>query len=494
MRSDKIKKSIERVPNRALLYATGITKNSLKKPFIGVCSSFTDLVPGHVGMRDLERVIEQGVSAGGGKPFIFCVPGICDGIAMGHFGMRYSLPSRDLIADMIESTTNAHALDGLVLLTNCDKITPGMLIAAGRLNIPCIVVTAGPMHSGHYAGRRLSLVKDTFEAVGQRQAGKINDTELENFCENACPAQGSCQGLYTANTMACVTEAMGLSLTGCATSLAGFAKKKRIAYESGEKICELVKKNITTRKIMTKNGFENAIVIDMALGGSTNTALHIPAIAHACDIKIDLELFDKISKKTPHITSLQPGGEYMMEDLEYAGGIPAVLNRVQKLLKDNITVNGTSIKKIAAKAHIMDPNLVRPLNNPIHKEGGIAVLKGNLAPYGCVVKQSAVAKEALRFIGKAKCFDSEESANKAVFGRKIKAGDVAVIRYEGPKGGPGMPEMLAATASLVGQGLGEKVALLTDGRFSGGTKGVCVGHISPEAAMGGEIALIKDGD
>jgi len=494
MRSDQTKKGTKRAPNRALLYATGVEKKQMKKPFIGIASSFTDIIPGHAGMRDLERHIEHGICAGGGAPFVFGVPGVCDGIAMGHSGMKFSLPSRELIADCIETVAQAHQMDGLVLLTNCDKITPGMLIAAGRLNIPSIIVTAGPMRSGMLNCEKLSLVRNTFEAVGKYQAGKITKEELSAYEMEACPGSGSCQGMYTANTMACISEALGMSLQGCATALEGTAKKKRIAYLSGEKICDLVKKDLTPRKIMTMNAFENAIRVDMVLGGSTNTVLHIPAVAHACDLKISLELFDKLSKTTPHLTNMRPGGNDMMEDLDFAGGIPAVLHEIKGKIKPNPTVTGKNIADIAKENKTCNPKVIRSTKNAYHKEGGIAILKGNLAPQGSVVKQSAVSSEMMKFTGKAVCFSSEEDAQKAIDNRKVKKGDVVVIRYEGPRGGPGMREMLSPTSAIVGQGLATSVALITDGRFSGGTRGPCIGHISPEAAEGGPIGLIKNGD
>jgi len=494
MRSTTIKKGIERVPHRALLYATGIPKSQMKKPFIGVATSFTDIIPGHIGMRDLERFIEKGIHAGGGYPFFFGIPGICDGIAMGHTGMHYSLPSRELIADMVESITQAHQLDGLVLLTNCDKITPGMLMAAARINIPSIVVTAGPMISGHLRGKRLSLVNDTFEAIGKYKKGLIKDDELEALEMCACPGAGSCQGMYTANTMACVTESLGMSLPRCATALAVSADKRRIAFASGERIVELVKKNITPRKIMTRKAFENAIMVDLALGGSTNTVLHIPAIAHDAGVNLPLETFDVLSKKTPHLCNMLPGGEHYLEDLDWAGGIPALMNRLKKKLNDNMTVSGRRIFDIAGSAEVINENVIMPLDKPYHKEGGIAILRGNLAPDGAVVKQSAVSKNMMRFEGKAKVFNSEEEGMKAILNGKIKSGDVVVIRYEGPKGGPGMREMLSPTATIAGMGLSESVALITDGRFSGGTRGPCIGHISPEAMEGGVIGILKDGD
>ena len=494
MKSDRAKKGLERMPNRALLYATGLSASVMGKPFIGVASSFTDLIPGHVGMRRLERFIERGVSAGGGVPFIFGVPGICDGIAMGHSGMKYSLASRELIADMVETVCKAHQLDGLICLTNCDKITPGMLMGLARLNIPSIVVTAGPMISGSYNFERRSLVRDTFEAIGRFKNGKIKKEELEGLELCACPAQGACQGLYTANSMACLTETLGMSLPGCGTALAGTAKKERLAYESGVKAVNLVRRNILPRNIMTPKAFENAIRMDMAIGGSTNTVLHLMAIAHETGKDLKLELFDKISRNTPHITSLRPGGEYFMEDLEYAGGIPAVMKRLRQVLNSVHTVSDKTINQIAGEGTIVNEDVIRSLKNPYHKEGGIFILKGNLAPEGAVVKQSAISKKNMRFNGTAKTFDSEEQAMSAIMQRKIKKGDCIVIRYEGPKGGPGMREMLSPTAAIAGIGLGEDVALITDGRFSGGTRGISVGHISPEAKAGGPIAAIRTGD
>jgi dihydroxy-acid dehydratase len=494
VRSDRAKKGLERVPNRALVYATGVSKSGMKKPWIGIANSYTNLIPGHVDMRPLAEAITNGIYAGGGQAFEFGIPGICDGIAMGHRGMHYSLPSRELIADCVESVAQAHALDGLVLLTACDKITPGMLIAAGRLDIPCIIVTAGPMFAGRHNMIRRSLVRDTFEALASHRAGKINAEELECLEMESCPGAGACQGLYTANTMACLSEAMGISLPGSGTSLAVSAKKKRIAFESGEKAVELVRKNITARKILTSNAIYNAVVMDNALGGSTNTVLHIPAIAHAAGVDIKLELFDQVSKKTPHITNLRPGGEFFMEDFDWAGGVQAALHVLRNKIKSNPTVSGKNIKALARDGKVCDHNIIRSLNKPYHKEGGMAILKGNLAPNGCVVKQSAVSPKCMKFKGKAVVFESEEAAMKAIMARKIKSGQVIVVRYEGPKGGPGMREMLSPTAAIAGLGLGESVALITDGRFSGGTRGACIGHISPEAAEGGPIAIVEDGD
>ncbi|MBO1225535.1 MAG: dihydroxy-acid dehydratase [Candidatus Scalindua sediminis] len=494
MRSDTIKCGIERVPARALLYATGLTKEDMEKPFIGIASSFTDLIPGHVHMRRLEREIEKGIYAAGGVSFIFGVPGICDGIAMGHKGMNYSLASRELIADLIECVTNAHCLDGLVLLTNCDKITPGMLMGAARIDVPAIVVTAGPMISGRHKMQKLSLVRDTFEAVGRKQKGEIDDEELESLEMEACPGPGSCQGMYTANTMACVTEALGMSLPGCAAALAISADKDRIAYNSGQKIVNLSKEDVSCRKIMTRDAFENAILIDMALGGSTNTCLHIPAMANEADINIELDLFDEISKRVPQITNLRPGGEYFMEDFFYAGGIPAVMKRLGDDLNDCMTVSGFKIREIARQAKVYDEDIIRTKQNAYSKEGGIAVLHGNIAPDGAVIKQSALSDDMMVFKGSAKVFECEEDAMQAIMDKKVPQGSVVIIRYEGPRGGPGMKEMLSPTAALVGMGMDNSVALITDGRFSGGTRGPCIGHVSPEAMVGGPLALIEDGD
>ncbi|MBN2093702.1 dihydroxy-acid dehydratase [candidate division KSB1 bacterium] len=494
MRSNQTKVGIERTPNRALLFATGITREAMDSPFIGVASSFSDIVPGHVGMRDLERAIENGVHRAGGTPFVFGTPAICDGIAMGHSGMKYSLPSRELIADIVESMANAHRLDGLVLLTNCDKITPGMLMAAGRLNIPAIVVTAGPMWSGRLRGKRLSLVRDTFEAVGQYMAGNIPLEELEALEMEACPGCGSCQGLYTANTMACLTEVLGMSLPGCGTGIAGSATKKRLAFMSGQIVVNMVHKNLAPSQIMTFEAFKNAIRLDMALGGSTNTILHLTAIAHEVGIPLPLDLFDEISKDTPHLTSLRPGGDYFMEDLEFAGGIPAVMKVLGEKLYDTLTVTGQTVQENLKATSLFKNEVIHSLSNPVHPTGGIAVLKGSLAPNGCVVKQSAVSEKMMEFEGIARVFDSEETAMQAITSGQIKAGEVIIIRYEGPQGGPGMREMLSPTSALIGMGLGESVALITDGRFSGGTRGPCIGHVSPEAMAGGPIALVQDGD
>jgi dihydroxy-acid dehydratase len=495
MRSDLIKKGLERTPHRALLKGTGMPNSALEMPFIGVATSFTDLIPGHVGMRDLERFIEKGVHTGGGYALFFGIPGVCDGIAMGHKGMHYSLPTRELIADMVESVAEAHRLDGLVLLTNCDKITPGMLMAAARLDIPCIVVTAGPMMSGRGNGeRRYSFVTDTFEAMARYKAGVIDAKELQVCEDNACPGMGSCQGLFTANTMAILTETLGMSLPRCGTALAVSALKRRIAFASGEKIVELVNNNVTPRSIMTRAAFENAIRVDLALGGSSNTVLHLLAIAREAGVDLPLETFDLLAKDTPQIASMNPAGEHFMEDLDAAGGVAGVLKQLGDKIIDTPTVFGLSTHQLAASIENVDDTVIRSTSNPVKQEGGIAVLFGNIAPKGAVVKQSGVSAAMMQFEGTARCFDAEEQAMAAIMEGKIVSGDVVVIRYEGPKGGPGMREMLAPTAAIMGMGLGDSVALITDGRFSGGTRGPCIGHISPEAAEGGPIALIKDGD
>jgi dihydroxy-acid dehydratase len=494
-RSDAITKGFERTPHRALLKSTGVPDGQMDRPFIGIASSFTDLIPGHTGMRDLERFIEKGVHTGGGYSFIFGIPGVCDGIAMGHKGMHYSLPTRELIADMVESIAEAHRLDGLVLLTNCDKITPGMLMAAARLDIPCIVVTAGPSLTGAGRdGRRFSFVTDTFEAMGQYKAGVIDEKQLFECEESACPTAGSCQGMFTANTMAVLTETLGMSLPRCGTASAVSSLKRRIAFASGERIVGLVRDQITPRQILTRAAFENAIRVDLALGGSSNTVLHLLAIAHEAKIPLPLELFDELGKTTPQLAHMNPGGPNFMEDLDTAGGVLAVLYQLRGQINDNPTLLGPSITELIASVAEVDEDVVRPVSSPIRPEGGLAVLKGNLAPQGAIVKQSGVSEKMMTFSGRARCYNSEEDAMAALLAGEIVPGDVVVIRYEGPKGGPGMREMLAPTATLMGLGLGDSVALITDGRFSGGTRGPCIGHISPEAAQGGPIALVRDGD
>ncbi len=495
MRSDMITKGLERTPHRALLKATGLPQSQMDRPFIGVATSFTDLIPGHVGMRDLERFIEKGIHSGGGYAQFFGIPGVCDGIAMGHKGMHYSLPTRELIADMVESVAEAHRLDGLVLLTNCDKITPGMLMAAARLNIPCLVVTAGPMMSGQGRhGRSYSFVTDTFEAMARYKAGVIDAKELQQCEDNACPGMGSCQGLFTANTMAILTETLGMSLPRCGTAPAVTAMKRRIAFASGERIVSMVHEDLKPRDIMTREAFENAIRVDVALGGSSNTVLHLLAIAREAGVDLPLETFDILAKQTPQLASMNPAGQHFMEDLDVGGGVSGVLKQLGDKIHDCQTAFGLTTLQLAASIENVDEEVIRPLSNPVKPEGGIAVLFGSIAPKGAVVKQSGVSDAMMTFTGRARCFDSEEKAMAALMGGEVKAGDVVVIRYEGPKGGPGMREMLAPTAALMGLGLGDSVALITDGRFSGGTRGPCIGHISPEAAEGGPIALIEDGD
>lgn len=496
MKSDEIKKGIARTPHRGLLFAAGVSKEGLKRPFIGIASSFSDLVPGHVGMRDLERQIEKGIHSGGGQSFIFGTPAICDGIAMGHSGMRYSLPSRDLIADCVESVAAAHQLDGLVLLSNCDKITPGMILGALRLNIPTIIVTAGPMLDGCSKGDKLTMIKGSFEAVGKFRAGEITEERLHEMEEESCPSAGSCQGLYTANTMACLTEVMGLSLPFCATSSAVSSKKRRIAFESGMKIVDLVQNDIKPLDLVTKDSVRNAIIVDLALGGSTNSVLHLLAIANQAGVDVTLKDFEELSFKIPQIIKLDPSASATMSDFHNAGGIPGAFKTIWNKspeFKNAKTVSGYTVEEIAGGAWV-DENVVKSYEKPVTDKPGLGILHGNLAEDGAVIKVSGVDESCYVFEGVAVPFDSEEAAMAALESDEIKAGDVIVIRYEGPKGGPGMREMLAPTSLLVGKGLGTTAALITDGRFSGGTRGICVGHISPEAACGGTLALVEKGD
>ena len=486
MKSDNIKSGISRTPHRGLLMATGVSRKNMNAPFIGIASSFSDLVPGHIGMRDLERQIEKGIHTAGGQSFIFGVPAICDGIAMGHSGMRYSLPSRDLIADCVESVACAHQLDGIVLLSNCDKITPGMLIVALRLNIPAIIVTAGPMLDGECENHhKLTMVTGSFEAVGKFRKGEITEGELLKLEEASCPSAGACQGMYTANTMACLTEVMGMSLPYCATASAVSAQKRRIAFESGMEILKLVENDIKPSDIITRESLRKAIIADLALGGSTNTFLHILAIANAGEIDITLKDFEELSQKVHQIVKLNPSSTLTMTDFHNAGGIPALL--------EALNPSPYPLPQGAREIY-RDKEIIPDYDKSTYTQAGLAVLYGNLAKDGCVIKTSGVAPECYSFEGNAKTFDSEEAAMSALENDEIKEGDVIVIRYEGPKGGPGMREMLAPTSLLVGKGLGKKCALITDGRFSGATRGICVGHICPEAANGGEIALIKNGD
>ncbi|AKB28973.1 Dihydroxy-acid dehydratase [Methanosarcina siciliae C2J] len=498
MRSDIIKEGPERAPNRSLLKATGVTDSEMKKPFIAVVNSWNDIIPGHMHLNKLAEAVKAGIRNAGGVPFEFHTVGVCDGIAMGHEGMKYSLPSREIIEDTIELMVKAHQFDGMVLIPSCDKIVPGHLMAAGRLDIPAIVVTGGPMLPGYVDDNYRDLISVS-EGVGAYSAGKISETELKRLEDISCAGAGSCAGMFTANTMACMTEALGLSLPGCATAHAVDAKKVRIAKESGERIVELVKENLTPRKIVTHKSFENAMMVDMAVGGSTNTTLHLPALAHEFGLKLPLEAFDELSRTTPHLISLRPGGPNFILHFDRAGGVEAVMQRLaSKLHLDQLTVNGKTIGENLDELEIVNPKLnkeiIATLENPIHAEGGIAVLKGSLAPDGSVVKQAAVDPKMHVHTGPAKVYDCEEDAMKSILAGDVKPGDIVVIRYEGPKGGPGMREMLAATAALGGRGLLESVALVTDGRFSGGTRGPCIGHVSPEASDSGPIALVKDGD
>ena len=496
MKSDAIKEGMAHAPHRALLYAGGLSDKNIKKPFIGIASSFSDLVPGHAGMRDLERQIEKGIHSNGGQAYIFGTPAICDGIAMGHSGMRYSLPSRDLIADCVEAVAAAHQLDGLVLLTNCDKITPGMLIAALRLNIPAIIVTAGPSLEGQCKGETLTFIRGSSEAVGRYRAGEITAEKLCEMEHYACPTFGACQGLYTANTLACLTEVMGMSLEGCATASAVSSKKRRIAFDSGYTIVDLVRENICPKDIITRDSLRNAIVVDLALGGSTNSILHLLAIANSAGINLTLDDFEELSFKIPQIIKLDPSSTLTMTDLDNAGGISGALKTIwghSNELKNTINLAGQTIEQ-RAKGAWVNNEVIKPFDNPITKNPGLAILHGNLAPLGAVVKISGVDESVFEFEGTARVYEREEDAMKGIETDEVVAGDVVVIRNEGPKGGPGMREMLAPTSLLVGKGLGKSCALITDGRFSGGTRGLCIGHICPEAPEGGIIGLIKNGD
>ncbi len=496
MESRKVNKGLERAPHRSLFKALGFIEEEFEKPLIGVASAFSEIVPGHKHLRDVAEAVKQGVRMAGGVPVEFPVIGVCDGIAMGHEGMRYSLASRELIADSIEAMASAHCFDGLVLVPNCDKIVPGMLMAAARLNLPAILVSGGPMLAGKHNGSAIDL-SGVFEAVGRVKAGTMTEEELEEFEDNACPGCGSCSGMYTANSMNCMTEALGMALPGNGTIPAVYAERLRLAKKTGMKIMELVGKNLLPRDIMTRKKFENALAVDMALGCSTNTVLHLTAISHEAEISIDLKRINEISERTPNLCRLSPAGPHHVEDLHRAGGIPAVMAELAKsnlIHPDEITVSEVPVRELLKNARIKDPDVIAPIDKPKSEKGGIAVLWGNLAPDGGVVKKSAVCPGMMVHKGPARVFDGEEDAIEAILGGRINHGDVVVIRYEGPKGGPGMREMLSPTSALVGMGLDGTTALITDGRFSGATKGSAIGHVSPEASEGGPIALVEDGD
>mgnify|MGYP000861110053 FL=1 len=496
MNSDRIKKGVSRAPHRSLLYALGLDEEDIKKPIIGIANAANDIIPGHKHLDQICEEVKNGIYSAGGTPVAFSTIGVCDGIAMGHEGMRYSLASRELIADSIEIMARAHQFDGLVLIPNCDKIVPGMIMAALRLNIPAIIVSGGPMLAGRHKGQALNL-QNMFEAVGAVNAGKMTEEELRELEMQACPGVGSCSGMFTANSMNCLTEVMGLALPGNGTIPAVFAERKRLARQTGRKIMELVNKDIRPLDIFTEKTIENALTLDMALGCSTNTVLHLPAIVHEAGLDFDLQLINKLSTRVPHICSLAPAGEHHIEDLYYAGGIQGVMKILAEgdlLHLDELTVTGKTIRENLQEVRDIDYNVIRPLDNPYHQEGGLAVLTGNIAPDGAVVKQAAVAEEMLVHEGPARVFRGEEAAIEAISAGKIKPGDVVVITHEGPRGGPGMREMLAPTATLMGMGLDDSVALITDGRFSGATRGAAIGHVSPEAVAGGSIGIIEEGD
>ena len=496
MRSDNVTKGSERAPNRSLFYALGYTPEELERPLIGVVSAYSEIVPGHMNLDKIADAVKAGVEMAGGTPILIPAIGVCDGIAMGHVGMKYSLASRELICDSVETMLMAHQLDGLVLVPNCDKIVPGMVMAAVRMDVPAVVCSGGPMLAGRYGGEEVSLSK-MFEAVGAYKAGMIDDAQLEDCTCNCCPGCGSCSGMYTANSMNCLCEAIGIALPGNGTIPAVMSARYRLAKEAGLAVMELVKNNICPRDIMTKEAFENALTVDMALGCSTNSMLHLPAIAHECGFELDLTEANAISARTPNLCHLAPAGHRYIEELDEAGGIPAVMNELARagLLHTNLpTVTGKTVGENIEGREILDAEVIRPVSDPFSKEGGIAVLKGNVAPDGCVVKRSAVAPEMLVHTGPARVFDCEEDALEAIYGGRINPGDVVVIRYEGPKGGPGMREMLNPTSAIMGSGLGGCVALITDGRFSGATRGAAIGHVSPEAAVGGPIGLLEEGD
>ena len=496
MRSDAVRTPVKCAPQRSLMHALGMTDEEMKKPLIGIVSSYNEIVPGHMNIDKIVEAVKIGVAMAGGNPIVFPAIAVCDGIAMGHKGMKYSLVTRDLIADSTESMAIAHAFDALVMVPNCDKNVPGLLMAAARLNIPTIFVSGGPMLAGRFAGQKTSL-SSMFEAVGSYNSGKITLDELNEYENKVCPSCGSCSGMYTANSMNCLTEVLGMGLRGNGTIPAVYSERIQLGKRAGMKIMELLEKDIKPRDIMTEDAFRNALTMDMALGCSTNSMLHLPAIAHECGIDLNLDIANEISAKTPNLCHLAPAGRTYMEDLNEAGGIYAVMNEINKLglLKtDLITCTGKTVAENIEGVVNKNTDIIRPVDNPYSTTGGIAVLRGNLAPDSGVVKRSAVAPEMLKHSGPAKVFDSEEEAMQAINDGFIVAGDVVVIRYEGPKGGPGMREMLNPTSAIMGRGLGSSVALITDGRFSGATRGACIGHVSPEAAVGGPIALVEEGD
>ncbi len=496
MRSDQMKKGLERAPHRSLFKAMGYTDEELSRPLIGVVNSFNEVIPGHIHLRQIVEAVKAGIRMAGGTPMEFGCIGVCDGIAMNHLGMRYSLASRELIADSVEVMAQGHPFDGLVMVPNCDKIIPGMLMAMLRLNIPAIVISGGPMLTGTWRGKKVNLIT-VFEGIGRVKRGDMSIEDMQELEDEACPTCGSCAGMFTANSMNCLTEALGLSLPQSGTTPAVSAARYRLAKMAGMKAVELVQKGITPRSIATPEAFKNAIEVDMALGCSTNTTLHVPAIAHEAGIDLPLSVFNEMSEKTPHVCSLIPGGPHSLAELHEAGGIQAVMKELSNLGVLNLeclTVSGRTVREQIDAVKTIGRDVIRPVSNPYHKQGGIAVLYGNLAPEGAVVKQSAVAEEMLCHTGPARIFESENEAYDAILSGKIRPKDVIVIRYEGPKGGPGMPEMLSPTAAVIGMGLGKDVALITDGRFSGGTQGAAIGHVSPEAASGGPIGLVQEGD
>ncbi len=496
MRSDMVKAGPTRAPHRSLFKALGLTDAEIARPLIGIANSANEIIPGHMHLDDIAEAVKAGVLSAGGTPIEFGVIGVCDGIAMGHEGMHYSLASRELIADSVESMALAHGFDALVLIPNCDKIVPGMLMAAARLNIPAIVISGGPMLAGRLHGEELDI-NTVFEGVGALSAGTITEEQLAEIENEACPGAGSCAGMFTANSMNSLSEVLGLALPGNGTIPAVHAARRRLAKEAGTRIMGLLKENLRPSEILTRDAFMNALTVDMAMGCSTNTVLHLPAIAHEAGIKLDLDLIDEIGGKVPHICSMRPAGPHHLQDLDEAGGIPAVMKELSRkgLIKTGArTVTGRTVGQNLEKVAVRDPEVIRPVERPYHAEGGLAILRGNLAPDGAVVKQAGVAPEMMRHSGPARVFDSEQAAVEAILGHKIQKGDVIVIRYEGPRGGPGMREMLTPTSAVVGLGLDKEVALITDGRFSGATRGASIGHVSPEAMAGGPMAILEEGD